>query len=150
MPPDYRARVRKKLHALYLPIYDAMCGLLDARWQPYSGLRTAADQAALYAQGRDRPGRKRTDARPWQSPHQYGMASDWAILKEDGSFWWPEFDHELWEVYRNACDKAGAQCLRWERPHNELPIKISWKEVGEAYKLEGLSVALRLIEEQRR
>jgi peptidoglycan L-alanyl-D-glutamate endopeptidase CwlK len=41
-----------------------------------SGLRTAAQQDALYAQGRNQPGHVVTNARAGQSMHNYGLAVD--------------------------------------------------------------------------
>jgi len=41
-----------------------------------SGLRTAAEQNALYAQGRTTPGKIVTNAKAGQSMHNYGLAAD--------------------------------------------------------------------------
>lgn len=41
-----------------------------------SGLRTAAQQDALYAQGRTTPGHVVTNAKSGQSMHNYGLAAD--------------------------------------------------------------------------
>jgi peptidoglycan LD-endopeptidase CwlK len=41
-----------------------------------SGLRTYAEQARLYAQGRSRPGRIVTNAKPGQSWHNHALAFD--------------------------------------------------------------------------
>ena len=42
----------------------------------YSGLRTAEEQNALYAQGRETPGSIVTNARAGESMHNYGLAAD--------------------------------------------------------------------------
>lgn len=44
------------------------------------GLRTFAEQEALYAQGRTRPGKKVTNARGGQSVHNYGFAVDIVLI----------------------------------------------------------------------
>lgn len=44
------------------------------------GLRTFAEQDALYAQGRTKPGRKVTNAKGGQSIHNYGLAVDIVLL----------------------------------------------------------------------
>ncbi len=44
------------------------------------GLRTFAEQDALYAQGRTKPGSIVTNARGGQSNHNYGLAIDFAII----------------------------------------------------------------------
>lgn len=45
-----------------------------------SGLRSWAAQAALYAQGRTKPGRIVTKARPGSSWHNYGLAIDLGLF----------------------------------------------------------------------
>ncbi|WP_405104515.1 M15 family metallopeptidase [Paenibacillus sp. FSL K6-1217] len=49
------------------------------------GLRTMAEQDALYAQGRTKPGAVVTNARGGYSYHNYGMAVDFALLLPNGS-----------------------------------------------------------------
>ena len=46
-----------------------------------SGLRSWAQQAALFAQGRTKPGRIVTKARPGSSWHNYGLAIDLGLFK---------------------------------------------------------------------
>ncbi|GBF73037.1 hypothetical protein PA598K_01322 [Paenibacillus sp. 598K] len=48
------------------------------------GLRTIAEQDALYAQGRTKPGAKVTNARGGYSYHNFGAAIDFALLLPDG------------------------------------------------------------------
>ncbi|NUU62470.1 M15 family metallopeptidase [Paenibacillus agri] len=48
------------------------------------GLRTFAEQNALYAQGRSKPGNIVTNARGGFSYHNYGLAVDFALLLPDG------------------------------------------------------------------
>ncbi|AIQ14615.1 M15 family metallopeptidase [Paenibacillus durus] len=48
------------------------------------GLRTLAEQEALYAQGRTKPGTVVTHARGGYSYHNYGLAVDFALLLPDG------------------------------------------------------------------
>lgn len=52
-------------------------------------LRTIKEQDALYAQGRTKPGKKITNAKGWQSIHNYGLAFDIVLLLDkngDGIF----------------------------------------------------------------
>lgn len=44
------------------------------------GLRTFAEQDALYAQGRTKPGKKVTNAKGGQSVHNYGFAVDIVLI----------------------------------------------------------------------
>lgn len=48
------------------------------------GLRTIAEQDALYAQGRSKPGKVVTKARGGYSYHNFGVAVDYALLMPDG------------------------------------------------------------------
>ncbi|WP_020434006.1 M15 family metallopeptidase [Paenibacillus riograndensis] len=48
------------------------------------GLRTIAEQDALYAQGRTKPGQIVTNAKGGHSYHNYGLAIDFALLLPDG------------------------------------------------------------------
>lgn len=48
------------------------------------GLRTVAEQNALYEQGRTKPGAIVTNARGGYSYHNYGLAIDFALLLPDG------------------------------------------------------------------
>lgn len=59
-------------------------------------LRTFAEQDALYAQGRTKPGKKVTSAKGGQSYHNYGLAFDIVILEDrDGS---GTFETASWSV----------------------------------------------------
>ncbi|GJN59778.1 M15 family metallopeptidase [Elizabethkingia anophelis] len=52
------------------------------------GLRTYAEQAKLYAQGRTTPGLKITNARPGQSIHNYGLAVDICLIIDGKTASW--------------------------------------------------------------
>ena len=52
------------------------------------GLRTIAEQDALYAQGRTSAGAIVTQAKGGQSFHNYGLAIDMCLLHADGSISW--------------------------------------------------------------
>ncbi len=49
------------------------------------GLRTTAEQDALYAQGRTKPGGIVTKAKGGSSFHNYGLAVDFCLLHKDGT-----------------------------------------------------------------
>jgi len=49
-----------------------------------SGYRTAKEQADLYALGRTKKGTIITLANAWQSYHNYGLALDFVLLRNDG------------------------------------------------------------------
>jgi D-alanyl-D-alanine dipeptidase len=78
--------------------------------------RAPARQQMLYDQGRTTQGPKVTNARPWQSWHQFGVAADIA-LKVRGRWSW-EFDPAKIATYFEGLG------LRWggaqDGPHYEL------------------------------
>lgn len=146
---DRRAQFREGLHELFLPYYDDLCVLLPPEWQPYSGDRTFEHQDRLYAQGRTLPGGIVTNARSGESPHNYGMATDWVIWDEQEKPVWIKKDDPRWEVFVEAVKavklKAGADF--GDVDHCELRISCSWKEIGKTYKTEGLDAALQKIKD---
>ncbi|MGZ8844946.1 MAG: peptidoglycan-binding protein [Pyrinomonadaceae bacterium] len=87
------------------------------------GLRTFAEQDALFAQGRTKPGKKVTKAKGGQSNHNYGLAVDLCPFVGGEPQWEDE----------KGFDRIGAagkkQGLKWggdwpnfpDRPHLELP-----------------------------
>ncbi len=62
--------------------------VLGVRLTLVQGRRTVAHQNKLFAQGRTTRGRKVTNARGGQSYHNYGLATDWAGVNDDGSINW--------------------------------------------------------------
>lgn len=93
------------------------------------GLRTVAEQDALYAQGRTAPGRVVTQARGGYSWHNYGLAFDVAPLNDQGQPHWPE-DAALWERIGATGEDLGLTWGgRWrqhpDRPHFELTFGLA-------------------------
>lgn len=118
--------------------------LLTCTW------RSPEEQAALYAQGRTKPGKIVTNAQAGQSPHNYvlnglpaALAIDVVPLRNGKPVWGlsgdgmddnpaddERDDLELWQRVRNAGESAGLESAsRWqsfrEWPHLQLP---NWKE----------------------
>jgi peptidoglycan L-alanyl-D-glutamate endopeptidase CwlK len=93
------------------------------------GLRTDAEQDALYAQGRTKPGAIVTYARAGESAHNFGAAVDFAFLV-DGAISWD--DALPWADIGAIGESLGLVWGgRWEgkkrdRPHLELP---GWKRL---------------------
>lgn len=85
------ALLHPKLRAEATQIYTEICEALKGRaiCRFAYTLRTFAEQDALFAQGRTKPGAKVTNARGGQSYHNYGLAVDIVLLKDtngDGTF----------------------------------------------------------------
>lgn len=114
------------LHARVRPLARALVQAAAAQGlkiKVTSGLRTYAEQDALYAQGRTRPGQKVTNARAGHSNHNFGIAFDVTL-------WDKETDLPVWEspAYK-AIGALGAQLgLEWggnwttirDEPHFQL------------------------------
>jgi len=79
-------------------IYDSICDVLtgDAMCRYAFTLRTFAEQNALYAQGRSKPGKVVTNAKGGLSYHNYGLAIDIVLLvdKDDND----TFETAVWDV----------------------------------------------------
>jgi len=83
------------------------------------GLRTIAEQNALYAQGRTQPGQKVTNAKGGSSFHNYGLAIDFAIMYDkDGD---GKFEELSWDTAKDF-DKDGI---------------IDWQEMVTAFEAAG-------------
>lgn len=79
--------------------------------------RSPEDQDALYAQGRTAPGRIVTNARAWQSYHQYGVAYDVVPLRDGKAVWGTTGeDGKLWERVGELGEAQGLEWAgRWKR-----------------------------------
>lgn len=71
------------------------------------GLRTWADQAALYAQGRTTPGKIVTNAQPGHSYHNFGLAIDVAPFDGNIPDW--SVDHPAWKRIVAVGESLGLQ-----------------------------------------
>jgi peptidoglycan L-alanyl-D-glutamate endopeptidase CwlK len=77
-------KVREQLKNDYLEINNKLGKGIRLRFA--QGLRTIAEQDALYAQGRTKPGSIVTNAKGGESIHNYGLAFDIVILYDrDGN-----------------------------------------------------------------
>jgi len=151
-----RETTRKTLHSSYLPYYDALCAALeDTFWAPYVGFRSIEEQKIIWNQGRtpESIAKKEpiiTYAIPGSSPHNYGCATDWAEFKPDyrGTDIWNKAD---WSKFSKAVRDVG---LIWggdfkkfkDKPHCELPIKVSWSVIAGVYNSKGKDAAIKEIE----
>lgn len=156
---ERRAKFRKGLSSLYLPIYDFLCQELPPEWAPHQGLRTPEEQDQLFQLGRGRPGAKVTNAKGGQSAHNYGCATDWTVFEDGKPVWLPKEDFR-WRTYQQAIEKVGA---RWggdwnangvrdrndfDLYHNELAIDCSWTHVYLEFSKNGMRAAQEYIEKR--
>jgi len=86
-----------------------------------AGFRTPEEQDALYEQGRTKPGKRVTNARAWQSYHNYGLAIDVVPMNALGQ---PDWKSNKWAEIGQIGKSVG---LRWggdftsikDQPHFE-------------------------------
>lgn len=108
------------------------------------GLRTFAEQDALYAQGRTKPGKKVTNAKGGQSIHNYGLAVDIVLILDGKTASWDEksdFDKDRqsdWMEVVSEFKKAGwVWGGDWrtfkDMPHFEKTKGLSLKQIQEKY-----------------
>ena len=115
------------------------------------GLRTFAQQQALYDQGRTAPGRIVTDAKPEQSAHVFMYAVD--IAPTDGhKIDWNGRDAKWAEILEKAVNCGLAEGAHWrtfpDEPHlylQELPATPD-EAMVEALKEGGLLAVKQLID----
>jgi peptidoglycan LD-endopeptidase CwlK len=88
------------------------------------GLRTFAEQDALFAQGRTKPGKVVTNARGGQSNHNYGLAVDVVPFANGKPNW--NAPNNIWVAIGTEAEKLG---MEWggnwkkfiDKPHIQLP-----------------------------
>ena len=107
---------------------------LGVKFRVSQALRTIAQQDALYAKGRTAPGKKVTNARGGSSYHNYGLAIDVAVIKENGQVKWkgPE--------YKNLSNIASQYGFAWggnwksfkDKPHFQ---KVFGKSTRQLYSM---------------
>ncbi len=108
--------------------------------QIVQGLRTFAEQDALYAQGRTKPGKVVTNARGGQSNHNYGLALDFAPVVNGTVSW----NDKLFQPFGKWADAAG---LSWggnwkkfkDMPHVEYLKGHTLAQIQALYKQGGLA-----------
>jgi peptidoglycan LD-endopeptidase CwlK len=91
-------------------------------------LRTAAEQTALYAQGRTAPGPIVTYAQAGESAHGYGCAIDFVVMVNGKPDW--SGNSPPWNEAIKLGQQAGMVSLRpMESAHLEHP---DWKQLSKA------------------
>lgn len=88
----------------------------------YEAYRYPERQADLYAQGRTKSGDIVTNAKPWYSYHQYGLAVDF-VLFENGKWSWDDSTPEKkkwWKKLHEVGKDFGLSPLGFEAPHLQI------------------------------
>jgi peptidoglycan L-alanyl-D-glutamate endopeptidase CwlK len=90
-------KVRDEARKIYAEICEALSGRVICRFA--FTFRTFAEQNALYAQGRTKPGKRVTNARAGLSYHNWGLAIDMVLVHDtdhDG-----DYDKAVWDVKKD-------------------------------------------------
>lgn len=113
------------------------------RWGVSDGRRTLKEQAAIYAQGRTKPGKVVSNAPPGTSAHNFGYAVDcWPLTKDGKGFDWGAED-KLFKVMANEAKKLGLTPGYYFKSIHDAPHVESekWKVKQLAWREGKLSVA---------
>lgn len=113
--PELAKRVRRVIAAMLA---------LGIVVEVVQGLRTFAEQDALFAQGRTKPGMILTRARGGQSNHNYGLACDLCPFIGSNPDW--HAPESTWKAIADEAVKVGLEAgFYWprfkDRPHVQLP-----------------------------
>src|ERR687883_479303 len=104
---------RRRLQQVHPALAAAITTLIDTLYkngiqiEVVQGLRTFAEQDALYAQGRTRPGPIVTRARGGQSNHNYGLAVDVVPFNNGQPNW--NAPMSVWTTIGMAAHNLGLQ-----------------------------------------
>lgn len=87
----------------------------------FEAYRCPQRQAYLFGQGRTRPGAIVTQATPWESYHQFGLAAD-IVLCPSGKWSWDASAQfvQAWDRLHEIGQKYDLEPLSFERPHLQL------------------------------
>jgi D-alanyl-D-alanine carboxypeptidase len=96
------------------------------------GLRTIEQQAEIYAQGRTKPGRIVSYAKPGYSYHNYGLAVDYCLLDDTGRAIWA-VNHQ-WRTAAGIAKKLGFEWGgEWsdfkDYPHLQMTFGLSIRQL---------------------
>ena len=116
--------VNPKLSVLIYLLYDLMLQQTGQVITVAQGLRTWAEQDALYAQGRTAPGKIVTNARGGYSWHNFGLAADCYPVTLQGAVDW-NAQHPVWKTMEQLGVQLGMESgANWVRfvdaPHFQL------------------------------
>jgi peptidoglycan L-alanyl-D-glutamate endopeptidase CwlK len=152
---DASRRRLDKIHPTLAAAITSLIGVLaqnGLQIEVVQGLRTFAEQDALFAQGRSRPGPIVTRARGGQSNHNYGLAVDVVPFNNGQPNWNAPLG--VWTTIGSEAEKMG---MEWggdwkkfvDKPHIQLP-GMSVAECLSLYRKAGNKLDLVWAEASRR
>jgi peptidoglycan L-alanyl-D-glutamate endopeptidase CwlK len=112
-------RLREDARVMYKEMWDACTGIAKPRLS-YT-LRTWGEQAELYAQGRTKPGKIVTWAKPGYSWHNYGLAFDIVLIVDrDGNGLYEEASWDTIQDFDKDKVSDWMECVRIAKAHGYL------------------------------
>jgi len=140
----------RSLDFVYPELKDSVLKVLDDLKDKIPGiavfesLRMAKRQDYLYSLGRELPGNIVTEAKGWESWHQYGLAVDFAVLKDKQWSW--DFDTRL---LRYSLRSHNLETISWEASHAQLTRGLSIKEAKEIHLTKSFTGVWAKVEERK-
>ena len=135
-------KIRAEVSIIYDEIVTALSGKAICRFA-YT-LRTFAEQDALYAQGRTKPGAKITNAKGGQSYHNYGLAIDIVLLIGSAASWDTKSDfdgdgksdwQEVVSIFKRHGWEWGGDWKFTDMPHFQKTLGKSIADLQQLVKL---------------
>lgn len=110
----------------------AIAASMGVDYKAISGNRTYAQQNALYAKGRTKPGKRVTNARGGYSNHNFGIALDFGVFK-GGRYLDNSDPKQAHRVHAAVAQVAGKHGIEWggnwrsfkDTPHFEIKTGLS-------------------------
>lgn len=141
------------LHPILQPLVRAFIKRCEAAGNHIlitCGMRTHAEQNALYAQGRTKPGRKVTWVKGGGSYHQFGLAFDIVPLDAMGKAEWDGKNPE-WKAAACIAEALGFEWGgRWAKtpdmPHFQMTFNYKCAELQALYAKGGLKAVNAAVE----
>jgi hypothetical protein len=125
--PEFYARVQTALEQCHAAGYPV---------EIFEGYRSPERQDWLYQSGRKRPGKRLTNAKGWNSWHQYGVACDVAFKLNGKWSWDGDFDKVSTFFHEQGLHWAG---FEGEKVHFQLTGDLKLKEAYQIAQNEGLN-----------
>lgn len=100
-------------------------GKTPVLFRPFETFRSPARQLEVFRAGNSR-------ARPWLSPHNYGLACDFAPVDAEGRWTW-DIRPEHWGIVRECAIRFGMDApISWDRGHVQHPL---WNDLRQTLRI---------------
>lgn len=117
------------------------------------GFRSISEQQEIYDQGRTKPGKIVTDAEPFQTFHNYGIAADFCFRGQDPYLAITVNADNIWEKVGNI---AIQNDLTWggtfkfkDKPHLENNYGLAWENCQSVVEDGGISALWSELDKRR-